>query len=198
MTESSSNDQKTQQQKWDQRYQQKTQPGNPCWVLENNLHLLPKQGAALDLASGLGANALTLAKHRLTTFAWDISSIALEKIDQFATEQNLNITTEQRDVESNPPEANSFDVIVVSQFLYRPIFPDLIKALKPNGLIFYQTFNQQKLSNSGPSSPDYLLEPNELLKVFSELSIRFYREDSRAGDLEQGRRDSSYLVAERG
>lgn len=180
--------------KWDQRYQSRTEPGEPCWVLQHNQHLLPASGRALDLACGLGANALLLAENNLQTHAWDNSVVALQKLSECAAQQQFTIQTLQRDVEQNPPEPESFDVIVVSQFLYRPIFSALVKALKPGGLLFYQTFHRLKQSPSGPSNPDFLLAPGELLRVFADLQLLFYREDADVGDLTKGLRDCSYFV----
>ncbi len=180
--------------KWDKRYSKSTQAGDACWVLSNNLHLLPAEGKSLDLACGLGANALHLAEQGLQSYAWDSSSVALEKLSLFAEQQSLTVHTEQRDIEQQPPEPESFDVIVVSQFLYRPIFPALIKALKPNGLIFYQTFHRNKIDQHGPSNPEYLLASNELLQLLPSLELVFYREDGSTGNLEQGLRNISYYV----
>lgn len=187
----------TSQNPWDRRYQTSTAPGQPCEVLRQNLHLLPDSGTSLDLACGLGANALCLAEQGLDSHGWDNSSVGLQKLAAFAAQKNLSITTLQRDVEQQPPAPLSFDVIVVSQFLYRTIFPDLIHALKPNGLLFYQTFHQHKVSASGPSRTEYLLTRNELLQQLGELTVVYYREDSRIGKLQQGLRDCSYFVGQK-
>ena len=180
--------------RWDQRYQDSTAPGEPCWVLQNNLHLLPPTGRGLDLACGLGANALLLARRGLDSHAWDSSSVALKKLEDFASSKQLAVNTLQRDVETNPPEPHSFDVIIVSQFLYRPIFHALITALKPGGLLYYQTFHTKKVSEYGPSNPDYLLQPGELLQQLADLQLVFYREDADIGRADQGLRDCSYFV----
>lgn len=184
---------------WDEYYQDKQNPGDACWVLTTHQHLLSNtQGLkSLDLACGLGANALLLAKRGFDSHAWDNSAKALDKCRQFARQQSLTLTTLQRDVETHPPEPKSFDLIVVSQFLHRPSCPALIEALRPGGLLFYQTFHQYKLSNTGPSREEFLLKPNELLHIFSTLNILFYREDSQTGNLLAGMRDLSYLVAQK-
>lgn len=180
--------------KWDKRYLSSTAPGDPCWLLEQFQHLLPSNGCALDLACGLGGNAMLLARRGLETHAWDFSSIALRKLQEFASAQQLPIHTDLRDLERQPPAANRFDVIVASQYLLRPLFPAIVAALRPGGLVFYQTYHQQKLSGHGPSNPDFLLAPGELLEHFSGLQTVFYREDGRHGNLAEGLRDISYYV----
>ena len=182
------------QEKWDAAYSGDKQAGDARWVLKENQHLLPSSGASLDLATGLGANALLLAAKGLESHAWDISPVALDKLQQTADVKGLSVITEHRDIEQQPPAPNSFDVIVVSHFLYRPICDDLIAALKPGGLLFYQTYHQNKLSKSGPSSEKFLLAPQELLSLFAPLETLFYREDGRQGDLGQGLRDIAYFV----
>ena len=183
------------QKKWDEAYgRPDKQPGEACRVLLGNRHLLPASGTSLDLACGLGGNALLLARHGLASHGWDISPVALNKLVQAGAQQGLTIHTEQRDVENSPPPAHSFDVIVVSHFLHRPSSPAIAAALRPGGLLFYQTYHQQKVSDTGPSSAKFLLEPQELLKLFAELDVLYYREDGRSGDLSQGLRDIAYFV----
>ena len=62
---------------------------------------------ALDLACGLGANALLMASRGLQTQAWDISSEALAKLNAEAQQRQLEVITEQRDVSVNPPDKSS-------------------------------------------------------------------------------------------
>lgn len=184
---------------WDKRYQKPLKPAKPCRVLTDNQYLLPPaQGLkSLDLACGLGANALLLAKHGFESHAWDSSAVALEKCQMAASQQSLTVTTLQRDVEAQPPSPSSFDVIVVSHFLHRPSCGALVDALRPNGLLFYQTFHQQKLSTAGPNREEFLLKRNELLDLFSALNVLFYREDAQTGDLSTGLRDLSYFVGQK-
>jgi hypothetical protein len=87
--------------------------------------------------------------------------------------------------------------VVVSYFLDRALADNIVNALKPGGVLFYQTWCQQKTADRGPSNPEYLLADNELLKLFSDLRPRFYREEALLGDLSRGQRDIAMLVAER-
>ena len=181
--------------KWNNRYRSiKISDGTPSRVLEENAHLLPKGGRALDLACGLGANALLLAKRGLNTSAWDVSEVVIAKLQAYAEKLTLGVRAQVRDVESYPPAENSFDVIVVSRFLERSLVPRLIKALKPNGLIFYQTFTQDAVNDTGPSSLAYRLKPNELLIMFRPLRILVYREEGTVGDTRRGFRDEAMLI----
>ena len=183
--------------KWDDIYKQKMTKPTASTVLKQNQHLLPKQGVALDLACGQGGNALLLAQAGLTTSAWDISSVAIKQLTDYAKAQSLTIDVQQRDVIQFPPEPNSLDVLMVSFFLDRALCPTLLAALKPSGLLFYQTYCQKKVSEQGPRNIEFLLAENELLSLFSPIKIRVYREESVLGKTEQGWRNQALLVAEK-
>lgn len=191
-------EQKTLQAKWDARHADPQAQPRAAEVLVQNRHLLPARGRTLDLACGLGGNALLLAHAHLQTQAWDISPVAIERLQAIAAREGLgNLQAEARDVERQPPPQDSFDVIVVSYFLDRELAPSLIAALKPGGLLFYQTFTRIAVSDQGPGNSDFRLGDNELLKLFSPLALRCYREENRLGDLSRGVRDVAMLVAEK-
>ena len=184
--------------KWNRRYQNADDltEANASHVLTGHRNLLPKNGDALDLACGLGANALLMAKQGLNVSAWDIASVAINKLSVAIEAQQLKLQPQIRDVITAPPTADSFDVIVVSQFLHRPLIPQLISALKTNGLIFYQTFTQENKGQFGPSNPGFLLQPNELLRLFTSLKILAYQEPRYVGDSANPLNGQAYIVAQ--
>lgn len=190
-------DQHPDAQRWNRRYREANAVGEPLQVLRDNRHLLPTRGEALDLACGLGANALLLAEQRLNTHAWDISSVAVEALRETARQRGLHIAAETRDVLNHPPEPGRFDVIVVGHFLERALAPALMAALRPGGLLFYQTFSRLRVDDSGPGNPAYRLAENELLQLFAPLGVRVYREEGLCGDTTQGFRNQAMLVGQK-
>ena len=84
--------------------------------------------------------------------------------------------------------------MVVSRFLERSLAGNLVRALKPGGLLFYQTFIREKADAAGPHNPAYLLRPNELLELFKDLRLLVYREEALIGDLDRGFRNEAMLV----
>jgi tellurite methyltransferase len=185
-------------QRWNVRYRDATVgDAAPCRVLSENAHLLPGGGAALDLAAGLGANSILLARHGLRVQAWDIAEAAMDKLAAYAKQRDLDVLTQVRDVVTDPPPPASFDVIVVARFLERSLTRSIIAALRPGGLIFYQTFTEERLSEGGPRTRDFLLAPNELVRMYADLRLVVYREEARIGDLSAGFRDEAMLVAQR-
>lgn len=147
-------------------------------VLSEHAFLLPQTGTALDLACGLGGNAVFLARHGLAVTALDISSVAINKLICYAAEHKLTINADQQHITPESLKANCFDVIVVSRFLDRTLMNAIIDALKPNGLLFYQTFTHEKATDTPPHNPDYLLATNELLALFGPLTAVFYQENA--------------------
>ena len=184
------------EKKWNERYRgSDIEEGQPARVLVENRHLLPSKGQALDLACGLGANGLMLARHGLQTLAWDRSDVVVSKLQAYADKKKLPLRAECRDVERRPPVSDAFDVIVVSRYLERRLVPSLIDSLNKGGLLFYQTFIRDAVDHSGPSNPVYRLETNELLKLFSSLRLVVYREEGTIGDVNLGFRNEAMLVA---
>ena len=183
--------------KWDARYRAADRIPPPALVLAENLHLLPAAGRALDLACGLGENALLLAERGLFVSAWDLSPVAIERLKREAAGRGLGVTAEVRDVQTQPPGAEGFDVILVAHFLDRVLAPAIAAALRPGGLLLYQTFTREAVTAQGPTSPAYRLAPNELLRLFPGLLVRSYREEGRCGDLSRGVRDLAMLVGEK-
>lgn len=185
------------QARWDARYRESSRPAAPARVLVAHAHLLPASGRALELACGLGANALFLAARGLRVSAWDLSSVAIERLARQASARGLALGTEVRDVLAEPPPAGAFDVVVVARFLERSLAPAIAGALRPGGLLYYQTFTRTRVDDTGPDSDAYRLADNELLRLFAGLRVLAYREEGRVGNLTRGLRNQAYLVAQR-
>lgn len=190
---SSSADQK---RKWDERYRgTAVGAARPAQVLRDFAHLLPVQGDALDVASGLGGNAVFLARRGLRVQAWDLSEVAMAKLRDHAADQGLEITPQARDLSCERLPRAAFDVIVVSRFLDRSLPSALVAALRPGGLLFYQTFVRESVGGAqGPRDPDFLLGVNELLRLFCTLRLVAYREEGLIGDMEVGLRNEALFV----
>lgn len=188
-----------QQKKWDAIYQ-KTPEGfapEPAHVLRTYDYLLPAQGLAVELACGLGGNALFLAKRGFKTRAFDLSPVAIHRLNRTAEENRLDIDCEVCDLENTELPHAGFDVVVMTHYLDRKLNKALVNALRPGGLLYFQTFVRDKDPAAGPGNPEYLLAENELANMFSGLVIRAYSEAGRIGDLSTGLRNEACLVAQK-
>ena len=181
-------------EKWNDRYRAASGEPRASQVLRENLQLLPEHGRALDLACGSGGNAILLAQQGLEVDAWDIADVPIAALQQLARERQLSIQAEVRDIEASPPGPNSYDVITVSYFLDRGLVPGMIRALKPGGLVYYQTFTRQCVTGRGPKCAEFRLAEQELLKLFSGLQVLFYREEGCVGDVQKGTRDEAMFI----
>lgn len=185
---------------WDEVYAaKKNESSTPAEVLINNVHLLAGQGEALDYACGLAGNGVLLESLGYEVSAWDYSSVAVQKINELAQSCGRDIRAECVDLENNPPNvSNCFDVIVVSYFLYRENLRSLYEFLKPGGLLFYQTYSGDQINGVGPSRADFRLQRGELLNIFSDMELLYYREDcllSKASD--SSKPDQVYFIAKK-
>jgi len=183
-------------EEWDTLYEE-ADPVPASQVLQDNLHLLPSEGKALDLACGMAENAFLLAQSGLEATAWDNSSVAVRKVNEKAKTADLPVLAIQMDILSTPFPKEAYDVIVFTHFLEQQLSTSVIKALKPGGLLFFQSFIRDKVTDCGPSDLRYQLARNELLAMFSDLSLVIYREEGRLGDTQNGFRNEAMLVAQK-
>ena len=137
-------------------------PAPSAWV-ERFAARVPAGGAVLDLACGSGRHTrLFLARgHGVVALDRDISGLA----DLAGTPGLESIEADLEDGRPFPLAGRGFAGIVVANYLHRPLFPDLIGALAPGGVLIYETFARGNERFGKPSNPDFLLEPGELLEA---------------------------------
>jgi len=160
----------------------------PARFLIEQLHRLPK-GRVLDVAAGNGRHSLFLASHGYQVAAIDRDETALARLSAEAQSANLGaISTRKVDLEQPPPHEpdlgkDTYDVIIVFFYLYRSLFPHLIDALKPGGMLVYETFTiENYFHHKHPKRWEFCLASNELLRLTSNLSVLHYDEGGHEGD----------------
>ncbi|RKR45021.1 class I SAM-dependent methyltransferase [Paraburkholderia sp. BL17N1] len=135
--------------------------GEPSPWVRDWAHLVAKGGAVLDVASGAGRHARFFASLGRRVTAIDRDAAALD-----ALRDEPLITPLQADLEGAAwplPADAKFAAVVVTNYLHRPLFPQLLDALAPGGVLVYETFAQGNESVGKPSNPAFLLAPGELL-----------------------------------
>jgi rhodanese-related sulfurtransferase len=141
------------------------------WLVEN-FNLLPK-GIALDVAMGNGRNAIYLATRGFDVDGVDVDPDVVAQARATARRFHAPIRALIGNVEDGtyiiPMEA--YDVIVVFNFLHRPLFRDIKDGLKPGGVVVYQTYLEDQIRFGRPKNPAHLLAPGELADVFSEFEV---------------------------
>ena len=151
---------------------------DPAKWLTSNRALLPSAGDALDLACGSGRNAIWLATQGFRTLAVDRDTVAIDTLTHEARRRALSIQARAVDLENGDPflESDSFDLIVVVHYLHRPLMPALVRAVRPGGVLVYETFTRAQAARGRPTNPAFLLEPGELPMLVWPLEIAASRE----------------------
>ena len=137
--------------------------------------LLPAGGRILDLACGKGRHSrfLLAAGHPVTAVDIDVSGLA-----DLAGEARLEVL--DADLETGaafPLAGRRFAGVVVTNYLHRPLLPELVTAVDDGGLLIYETFARGNEAFGRPSNPDFLLAPGELLRaVEGRLRVLAYED----------------------
>jgi SAM-dependent methyltransferase len=126
-------------------------------------HLLPPAARVIDVACGHGRHVrwLAAAGHRVT--AVDRDEALLAPLAALAGVER----TVAADLEAGPwpLPGLEFDAAIVTNYLWRPLFPALRAAVAPGGLLVYETFAQGHEALGRPRRPEFLLRPGELLQL---------------------------------
>jgi 2-polyprenyl-3-methyl-5-hydroxy-6-metoxy-1,4-benzoquinol methylase len=135
-------------------------------------------GVALDVACGRGRHALWLAERGFEVYAIDRDPAALVHLDEEARRRGVRVVTEQKDLETECVRLgeNRFDLVVAVHYLHRPLFRHLTAALRPGGLLVYETFTAAQATKGKPTNPAFLLMPGELRELVQPLEIVVERE----------------------
>jgi len=183
------------QSDWDAKHRlaDEAPPSEPASIVRELLPLLPN-GPALDIACGTGRHALFLAARGQHITAVDYSSVALDLLEVRARSQHVpwkrrdsihaagrhlhgGLDLVHANLEETQLPERTYDLILCVQYLQRTLFPQMVRALRPDGVLLMETFTLAQMEFSGgPRNPAYLLETGELREAFPELCVLFHRE----------------------
>jgi len=137
-------------------------------------HLLTPGCSVLDVACGGGRHLAWLAQRRH----------AVTGVDQSIASARQTVPSAElvcADIENNPwplrtpdGQLRTFGAVVVTNYLWRPLLPTLLKSLEPGGVLLYETFADGNAQFGRPSRPDFLLQPGELLRACAVLDVVAY------------------------
>ena len=184
-------------EKWEELYASGGRADRPPskWVLDT-VGRLPNDLSLVDIAGGTGRHAVPIARAGRQVLLVDIALTAVKAAKKAAP--NLDVVV--ADAASLPLRPRQFGVVLVTNFLDRTIFPDLIALLTPGGFLVYETYSVAHLDlvrqgiARGPSSLEYLLKSGELRRLAAALDVLEYEEGE--VDDEAGRRCCARLVAQ--
>jgi tellurite methyltransferase len=175
--------QKNERDRWNERYQSGTHgtlPPDQFLVDAFDRYIepiFPKAGMALDFAGGAGRHAIYLASKGWKVHLVDVAQAGLVNARQNAGSLADQIEFSVADLDRFHAAGESFDLVLVFFFVRREILPELVKVLRPGGLLIYKAYtHEQKRFGGGPTNPSYFFERNELLDSFRELHVLHYAE----------------------
>ena len=136
-------------------------PGPSPWIVRF-APLATPGGHVLDVACGRGRHSLFFAARGCRVTAVDRDPEALKHLAAIA-----GVTAVSHDLEGDawPLGAARFDVVVVTNYLHRALFSQLLHAVASDGLLLYETFGAGNEAYGKPSNPSFLLAEGELLRV---------------------------------
>lgn len=143
-----------------------------------------KGGIALDLACGLGANSLFLARSNYKVHALDISEVAIKYLEEQSMINSLPINAQVSDLTNENLslyKEGLFDLIVITYYLDRSLFSIVKSLVKEGGYFFMETFFISSQQPNHNISDQYKLMPNELLSEFNDWHILYYEENELEG-----------------
>jgi len=147
-------------ERWDEKWQNHPMPDEPIKLVSEYASLAPGL-QALDIACGMGRHSRYLASKGFEVDALDISSVAIAQL------QNIpHIHAKEVDFDTYTLPKEKYDLIVCTYFLERRLFPQMIDALKPNGIILMETFLYHPDNERTTSNPAFLLNEGELEATF--------------------------------
>lgn len=162
---------------WDARHRANTGPREPSAFLRALDPLLPRgtpgrfAPRALDAAGGAGYDAVWLARRGLDVTLAEVSRVALERAGEAAAVAGVGLHLLQIDLEREPFPAGPFDLVVVLNFLWRPLFAAFPAALAPGGLLVYLQPTRTNLERNPAPSARYLLDDGELPRLVRGLEV---------------------------
>jgi tellurite methyltransferase len=148
------------------------------WLL-GNADLLPRGGRVLDVACGRGRHALLMASAGFDVTALDLDAAAIDRLRDTAGRLKLLVQAEVVDLETDPPPSlgsSEYDVVLVFNYLHRALMPSIREAVKPGGLIYYETFTTKQAERGHPRNPDFLLKDGELAELVAPFTVVRSRE----------------------
>ena len=184
---------------WDRRYAEGDyRPRTwPSPFLEDWIDHLPP-GRALDLACGAGRNALRLAEAGFQVEAIDVSPSAIEMARAESQRRGLEVTWQVADLDEAELTQASYAVITVIRYVNRGLWPRIVGALAADGWLLIEHHLRTTAAVHGPSSPEFRLDPQELIGAFPSLRIIFYEEVLEPANREQKVYALARLVACKG
>ena len=153
-------------------------------------HLVPVGGNVLDIACGHGRHMAWFAARGHAVTGVDRSPEAINAVRHLGeavladienapwplVEGPQGLRSAPRTHATQVPTPRTFDAVIVTNYLWRPLLPTMAESIAPGGVLIYETFATGNETVGKPSRPDFLLQPGELLRAFRQLRVVAFEE----------------------
>jgi SAM-dependent methyltransferase len=138
--------------------------GSPSEWVKRWTHLVPPKAEVLDIACGSG-------RHLQWFLQQGYSVTGVDRDISPAQRARITGSLVSADIENNPwplmanGAPQTFGAVVVTNYLWRPLWSTILQSVQPGGVLLYETFATGNETVGRPSRPDFLLQHGELLEV---------------------------------
>lgn len=135
-------------------------------------HLVPSGAPVLDVACGAGRHLRWFRDHGHPVTGIDRAPEALAAVQHLGE----TVAADLEDGSPWPLPGRTFGAVVVTNYLWRPMFPALQDSVAPGGVLICETFALGNETVGRPARPEFLLAPGELLRLVDRLRIVAYED----------------------
>ncbi len=131
-------------------------------------------GPVLDLACGECHNGIFVAQGGAEVVCCDWAAERLAEAGRIAGKFGVRVAIWQLDLETpgvDPLPEETYGAILIFRYLHRPLIPNIRKAVRPGGLLVYESFTTAQAQFGRPHSPHHLLQEGELQMWFEDWEI---------------------------
>jgi SAM-dependent methyltransferase len=141
-----------------------------AWI-ERWSHLVEPGATVLDVACGSGRHVRWFVSHLAKVTGVDRDAAAVAPLENVA-----RIVVADIENDAWPLRGETFDAVIVTNYLWRPLLPTIVESVAPRGLLLYETFGHRQPEFGSPKRPDFLLRPRELLEVTEGMRVLAYED----------------------
>jgi SAM-dependent methyltransferase len=141
-----------------------------AWV-QRWSHLIPAGGPVLDVACGFGRHMRWFSQRGHPVTGVDRAQDAVDAVASLGEAVLADLENAPW-----PLPGRAFAAVVVTNYLWRPLLPDIVGSVAPGGVLIYETFAAGNETVGKPARPDFLLQPGELLRSCNGLRVVAYED----------------------
>lgn len=147
--------------------------------------LIAAGGAVLDVACGSGRHLRWLAAQ-----GWQVTGVDRDEAAVAPLRGLAEVVLADIEAGPWPLPGRRFDGLIITNYLWRTLWPELLHALADGGVLIVETFANGQQHIGKPSRPEFLLNSGELLLACAGLRVVAFEDGFEA---ERGRNSQRFV-----